>query len=186
MLRCSPRRLAASVLVTTALLLGGCTAAPGWTSTLPAVTAGDGPPERLAIDHDDWDARYVGHTADGRQFFVTTPFETAEEGRIFVATYLFAADGRFLEAQIEQTDAGDGLDQSATDAEVENRIRELGAVTYGRIVVQPFEVRRYGITFGLVVNPPGEEPDDDLWWVSVQPGDYMAFTAPWDSGIYDT
>jgi hypothetical protein len=30
------------------------------------------------------------------------------------------------------------------------------------------------------------EDDDDRWWVTIEPGDYMAFTEPWDSGEYDT
>lgn len=183
MITWSPIRTAAA-LITFAALLSGCTVTSQWESTLPAASSGGGRPERLAIDHDDFDARYVGHTADGRQFFVTTPFELAEEGRIFVATYLFTADGRFLEADIEPTDAGADLDQSATDAEVKRRVRELGKVTYGRIVVEPFEVRRYGNTFGLIVDEP--DADDDLWWVTVEPGDYMAFAAPWDGGGYDT
>ena len=34
-----------------------------------------GPPALIAIDHDDYHAEHVGRTADGRQFFLTTPFE---------------------------------------------------------------------------------------------------------------
>ncbi|MFI7597978.1 hypothetical protein [Actinoplanes sp. NPDC049681] len=183
MITWSPIRSAAA-LVTLAALLGGCTVSSRWESTLPAASSGDGRPERLAIDHDDFGARYVGHTADGRQFFVTTPFESGEEGRTFVATYLFTADGRFLEAEIEPTEGGDDLYQVLTDADAKKQVRKLGEVTYDRIVVEPFEVHRYGNTFGLIVHEP--DADDDLWWVTVEPGDYMAFAAPWDSGVYDT
>jgi hypothetical protein len=32
--------------------------------------------------------------------------------------------------------------------------------------------------------PP--EDEDDEWAVEMQPGNYMAFYEPWDSGDYDT
>jgi hypothetical protein len=50
--------------------------------------------------------------------------------------------------------------------------------------VEPFAVKRFGTTFGLIVDAP--ENKDDIWWVTAEPGDYMAFSAPWDSGEYDT
>jgi hypothetical protein len=62
-------------------------------------------PERIAIEPDDFQARHVGHTADGRQFFLTTPFEPG--GREFVALYLFGADGSFAEARIDALTGGD-------------------------------------------------------------------------------
>ena len=38
-------------------------------------------PKLIAIDHDDYHAEHVGRTEDGRQFFLTTPFEPATNGR---------------------------------------------------------------------------------------------------------
>ncbi len=64
----------------------------------------DGPPEIIAINHDDYHAEYVGRTADGRQFILTSPFEPAISGRKggeFVALYLFDPKGKLLEAKIE-------------------------------------------------------------------------------------
>ncbi|GGN50343.1 hypothetical protein GCM10010109_89430 [Actinoplanes campanulatus] len=69
---------------------------------LPAIESGrsdnfsfpyptEGRPERIAIDHNTFEAENVGHTADGGQFFLTTPFEPG--GRSFVALYLFDRDG---------------------------------------------------------------------------------------------
>ena len=92
---------------------------------MPAGTA----PTLIAIDHDDYHAKHVGHTADGR-------------------------------------------------------LRDLGAVTFDRIQVRPFAVNRFGTTFGLLVSEP--EDDDESWWVELHPGNYMAFSEPWDSGVYDT
>ncbi|MNY74702.1 hypothetical protein D3C86_2137960 [compost metagenome] len=66
----------------------------------------------------------------------------------------------------------------------EARLLELGEVTYQRINVVPFALERFGTTFGLVVRPPDD--DEDVWAVEMQPGNYMAFFEPWDSGIYDT
>jgi hypothetical protein len=64
----------------------------------------DAPPEIVAINHDDYHAQHVGRTADGRQFFLTTPFVPAiagATGREFIALYFFDADGRFLDARID-------------------------------------------------------------------------------------
>jgi hypothetical protein len=41
-----------------------------------------------------------------------------------------------------------------------------------------------GVEFGFIAHPP--EPGFDKWQVTVEPGNYMAFTAPWTSGNYDT
>jgi hypothetical protein len=42
----------------------------------------DSLPKTIAINPDDYHARHVGRTADGRQFFLTTPFEPAIGGRV--------------------------------------------------------------------------------------------------------
>jgi hypothetical protein len=57
----------------------------------------DGSPISFAIDHDDYHAKYVGRTADGRQFFLTTPFEGAIGGRPgceYLALFIFDRNGR--------------------------------------------------------------------------------------------
>ena len=144
-------------------------------------------PKVLAIEHDDYHARHIGSLPDGRQFFLTTPFVPAmggSAGREFVALYLFDKRGRFLEAWIDDLGTRAELDQQRARAVFEHRLTELGPVEYGRIEVQPFEVKRFGTRFGLIPRPPEEE--DDEWAVEVQPGNYMAFFEPWDSGDYDT
>ena len=148
----------------------------------------DGPPDRIAIDHDDYHAEHVGRLADGRQFFLTTPFEPDggddDPGEEFVALFLFDADGGFLEARIDSFGRREDMDDEARRATYDARLKELGDVTFTRIEVAPFSVERFGREFGLIARPP--EEDDDQWWVTLEPGDYMAFTAPWDSGEYDT
>lgn len=140
-----------------------------------------GAPDLVAIDHDDYHAEHVGRTADGRQFFLTTPFE---QGNEFVALFLFDAAGGLLEARIDQFGPRPEMDRERRRARYEARLRELGEVTFTRIEVAPFEVERFGVTFGLIARPGQDE--GDAWWVEPHPGNYMAFSEPWDSGEYDT
>ena len=147
----------------------------------------DEPPALIAIDHDDYHAQFVGRTTDGRQFFLTTPFEPARDahpGAEYVALYLFNAAGDLLEAKINAFGPRAGMDKVARDGMCEQRLIELGEVSFGRISIAPFSVQRFGIEFGLIPRPP--EEDDDEWAVELQPGNAMAFFAPWDSGEYDT
>ena len=63
-----------------------------------------GPPKAVALDHDDYHAKYVGRLSDGRQFFFTQPFVPAlgdSEGREYLALYLCDKSGALLEARIE-------------------------------------------------------------------------------------
>ncbi|RSM89664.1 hypothetical protein DMH04_06745 [Kibdelosporangium aridum] len=145
-----------------------------------------GAPALVAIDHDDYHAEHIGRTSDGRQFFLTTPFEPGHghEGNEFVALFLFDAAGSFLEAKIDEFGPRASLDREHRNAVYEQRLRELGEVTFTRIEVAPFEVEKFGTTFGLVARAGDDE--DDPWWVELHPGNYMAFTEPWDSGEYDT
>lgn len=145
------------------------------------------PPDIIAINNDDYHAKHVGRTADGRQFILTTPFQPEigkETGNEFVALYLFDADGNLLEAKIDEFGPRAALDDDKRRETYERRLEELGDVTFDRIEVAPFSVERFGTTFGLVLREP--EDDEDVWAVEMQPGNYMAFFAPWDSGDYDT
>ncbi len=144
------------------------------------------PPVTIAIDHDDHHAEHVGRLPDGRQFFLTTPFVPAINGpgNEFVALFLFDAEGNLLEARIDEFGPRAVLDVQAQMNAYQGRIDELQGACFGRIVVKPFSLERFGITFGLIVRAPEEE--DDIWWVELHPGNYMAFTEPWDSGEYDT
>ena len=147
----------------------------------------EGPPDIIAIDNDDYHAKHVGRTVDGRQFILTTPFEPAiagREGSEFVALYIFDDKGKLLEARIEDFGPRASLDDQKRRQVHDRWLQELGNVAYDRIEVAPFAVERFGTTFGLVVREPEEE--DDPWAVEMQPGNYMAFFEPWDSGEYDT
>jgi hypothetical protein len=147
---------------------------------------GSGPPQDrptlVAIDHDDYHAEHVGRLPDGRQFFLTTPFEPG--GDEFVALYLFDAAGRLTEALIDNFGPRATVDEKARRKLYKSRLKDLGKVENTRIEVQPFSVERFGLSFGLIAREP--EYADEHWWVEVRPGNYMAFAPPWDSGEYDT
>jgi hypothetical protein len=143
-------------------------------------------PELIAIDHDDHHAEHIGRTADGRQFILTNPFDPAMDGHPgseFVALYLFDSAGVLLEATIDDFGPRGG-DGAARDAVYAERLANLGEASFERVKVAPFCVERFGLQFGLIAMPP--EDEDDEWAVEMQPGNYMAFYEPWDSGDYDT
>lgn len=143
-------------------------------------------PKIFPILHDDYHASIIGRLVDGRQFFVTEPFVPAiapSAGREFIAVYLFTADGEFSEAIIDDLGTRDKLDIEKATLLRKKRIKELGELEFCNIKVAPFSIERYGVEFGFIPRPPDDEDDD--WWVILVPGDYMAFTEPWD-GEYDT
>lgn len=144
------------------------------------------PPDLIPINHDKHYARYVGHTLDGRQFFLTTPFVPAsspDPGREFIALYLFDSDGNLLEARIDDLGPRAGMDEEAARRLLDQRLEELGPVEFDDIEVRPFQIDRFGTTFGLIPAPP--EDEEEVWWIEVQPGNYMAFHPPW-TGEHDT
>jgi hypothetical protein len=146
-----------------------------------------GPPKTVTVGHDDYSARYVGRTADGRQFFLTNPFVPAlgtNPGREFIALYLFDKDGALVGAQIEDLGTRAELDEEQASARQSALLESLGPVRYCAVQVAPFTIERFGVEFGFVPQPP-EEPGED-WCVTVEPGDYMCFWPPWTSGDYDT
>ena len=141
----------------------------------------------VEIEHDDYHAKHVRWTADGRQFFLTNPFVPAYDGKIggeFIALYIFDGDGKLLDATIDELGPRSSFDREKAKKLYEQRLKELGKVHFRRIRVVPFSLTRFGIEFGLVLRVP--ETDEDPWAVEALPGNYMAFFEPWDSGEYDT
>lgn len=89
------------------------------------------PPILVAIEHDDYAAKYVGCTADGKQFFVTTPFVPAlgdQAGREFIAVYLFDAVGKILEAGIDDLGPRADLHEEEAKHQLEKCVKELGPI----------------------------------------------------------
>lgn len=148
-----------------------------------------GPPKTVAINRDDYHTEHVGRLADGRQFFLTTPFVPAAPdkpgtGREFLALYLFDKAGRLVSATIDDLGPRATLDHAARVARRDALLASLGPVEYRRIKVAPFRLEMFGVAFGFIPRPP-EEPGED-WAVIVEPGDVMCFWPPWTRGDYDT
>lgn len=146
------------------------------------------PPRFVAINHDDYHARYVGRTPDGGQFFLTFPFAQTvgdQPGGNFIALYLFDEFGLLRDAQVFDERTEGLLTQTAIEAFVAQLLAGLGKYKFSNIRVAPFAIERFGRVFGLVFDGRSDEDDDDSIWVNVLPGDYMAFYPPWD-GDYDT
>jgi hypothetical protein len=138
-------------------------------------------PKLIALNRDKHYAKWVGRPPDGRPFFLTNPFVPGR--REFLALYLFDPAGQLLEARIEDLGPRRKLDRKAMGELRDTWLASLGDWTPGRIEVAPFYVERFDEEFGFIPNPPEGRVG---WQVTVEPGNYMAFTAPWTSGIYDT
>src|SRR4030095_16354405 len=128
---------------------------------------------------------HIGRTADGRQFFLTTPFipdqPDGSPGCEFIVLYLFDEQGKLLHAQIDNLGSRAQLDRKAAKKLYKQRLAELGSIRNERIEIQPFQFERFGTVFGFVLREPEGKGSD--WAVDVQPGDYMAFFRPFDSGM---
>ena len=145
-----------------------------------------GVPETFPINHDDYHAKHIGRTADGRQFFLTTPFDAAygdKPGCEFIALFTFDGKGKLLESQIDNLGPRASLDKDAASQLYDERLASLGDVTFGDIQISPFKTEQYGLEFGLI--PRECEDEDDEPAIELQPGNYMAFFDPWE-GDYDT
>jgi hypothetical protein len=141
----------------------------------------------IAIEPDDYHAEHVGHTHNGNQFFLTTPFEPSGpngEGCEYVALYIFDSAGKLLSDTIESFGPRAKMDEDGRRSACNRLLDSIGDFEYCRIEIEPFSVDRFSTQFGLIVREP--EDADDVVAVEVQPGNYMAFFEPWDSGEYDT
>ncbi len=141
----------------------------------------------VTITPDEYHAENVGRTLDGRQFFLTTPFVAAsreESGREFAALYIFDAAGALVSSQIEDLGLNCHAAAESAKAYPTKFLSLLGKISIETIKIQPFQVEQFGLVFGLILRPG--ETDDDPWWAHFEPGNYMAFPEPFDSGEYDT
>jgi hypothetical protein len=145
-------------------------------------------PDRLLMVPDEWDTEMVGTAEDGRRFFLTQPFDPGVAE--YAAIFYWNADGSYNSIVVEDLGPREELDKATSDAAIAKLKAQLGNYTIEQISVAPFSEKHDGIDFGLVPYS-GEDPadlgmsDTDPAWVSVLPGDYIAYYWPWD-GSYDT
>lgn len=145
-----------------------------------------GAPERIRIVPDDFHVPFAGTAGDGRRFFLSAElFDPG--GSEYVGLFLWTDDGAFDELLVDEVPAppGSPADDAAraeADRVVEGRLAELGGYVLEPIDVEPFARVVDGVTFGWV---PDRYADGTVV-VTLQPGDAMAYTAPWDGLGYDT
>lgn len=70
---------------------------------------------------------------------------------------------------------------TADDAALHTYLDQLGDYELEPIAVAPFSHTVDAVVFGFV---PQEY--DGMWSVNIQPGDFIAYYAPWDGYEYDT
>jgi hypothetical protein len=163
--------------------LGGCTS-PEQDGGTPDVAIGDGTvsdtrPTRFTIVPDDYHVPYAGTAEDGRRFFLSQLF-TAETD--FVGLFLWKPDGTFDEVKVTRLSAPDEV-----DAAVESRLAELGDYALEAIEVEPFIETVDGVKFGWRVKRyEDQESPDGYYVINIEPGDFIAYYAPWDGLEYDT
>lgn len=145
-------------------------------STLP------GAPTRFTIVPDDFHVPYAGTAADGRKFFLSE--ELVTDGSGWVGLFLWTQDGKFDELFADPVTRPSGLPPgqaypAGPSALVEKRLGQLG--TYR---LEPITVTRVvrGVTFGWRVR----QYDDGEFAINIEPGDFIAYYAPWDGLEYDT
>jgi hypothetical protein len=159
---------------------------------VPTVTksATEGAPSRITIRPDDYHVPYAGKAGDGRLFFLSDELfdggSTTREAKQFVALFLWKTDGTF--DSVEVTDVKRRADlptqqagHTADDAALHTYLDQLGDYELEPIAVAPFSHTVDGVVFGFV---PQEY--DGMWSVNIQPGDFIAYYAPWDGYEYDT
>lgn len=161
-------------VVLTAAVVASCTSAPR--SAAPAAEDPGGVPERFTIVPDDHHVPYAGTAGDGRRFFLSEELFRGRKG--YVGLYLWKSDGTFDEVRVTQVDLAD---RRAADRVVAERLAELGDYELEPIDVEPFIERVDRVPFGWEVSELEGEVS-----VTVQPGDFIAYYAPFDGLEYDT
>ena len=186
-----PRRAIALALVA---VLTGC-AWPSEKAGEPAVVeraptpepAPEPAPERFTIVPDDYHVPYAGTAEDGRRFFLSEELFSPVRGSAYVGLFLWEADGTFDEVRVDRVSRPGGLPPGqagpagAADL-VDARLAELGDYVLQPIEVEPFLEKVDGVRFGWKVG----QYDDGSYYINIEPGDFIAYYAPWDGLGYDT
>lgn len=151
----------------------------------PLANAG-GKPERFRIVPDDYHVPYAGTAEDGRRFFLSEELFDYRRDSSYVGLYLWNADGTFDEVRVDPVARPEGLPPgqaapAGADELVAARLAELGDYVLEPIDVEPFLTKVDGVRFGWKVGGRGADQ-----WINIEPGDFIAYYAPWDGLEYDT
>ncbi len=142
-------------------------------------------PTRFTIRPDDYHVPHAGTAEDGRKFFLSDELFDADTG--WVGLFLWTADGTFDEVKVSAVGRAAGLPPgqagpAGAGGAVQNRLAELGKYVLEPITVEPFTQEVEGTDFGWKV----DRYDDGTYYVSIEPGDFICYYAPWDGEEYDT
>jgi hypothetical protein len=149
------------------------------------VPHGGAVPNRFTIWRDPYDAKWMGTTASGDQFYFGQQFNLgAKQSDIYQVLFVWRADGSFKSATID--DLGADPASATVDAARQARLSGLGAFRRNDIFVQPFGVKAFALHFGFIPRLPDSGDSSDTVWIELLPANNMAFTAPWTYGHYDT
>lgn len=144
----------------------------------------DKAPARFTIVPDDYHVPYAGTAADGRKFFLSD--ELFDQSSAYVGLFIWKADGTFDEVIVDKVTRPTGLppgQASPADADklVAARLAGLGKYVLEPITVEPFTEKVEGVTFGWVIDKFEGE-----YSINIEPGNFIAYYAPWDGLGYDT
>lgn len=145
-------------------------------------------PKRIQLVPDNYHTKHVGQTADMRQFFITTPFTSShpitQKSAEYLAVFIWDRHGIFLEARIDDLGPREELREEKVRALLQQRIEALGKVFWMPIAIAPFQVERFGLTFGFLYHR--EETKAGVYErLEMHPGNFLSFYPPWN-GEYDT
>lgn len=144
-------------------------------------------PGTIALDPDDYHARYVGWTSDRHQVFVTNVFVPAKGNapvRHHFVRFVFDQSGVLVDMTVETFGPENEFLSEEITARLEELFDEFGPMKKKRIEFRPFRLTFDGVDFGLIVTPPDE--GGDCATVEMHPGNTMSFHEPFNSGVYDT
>lgn len=146
---------------------------------------GDGIPKRFTIAPDDYHVPYAGTAEDGRRFFLSR--ELFDFERSYVGLFLWNADGTFDRVEADPVERPKDVPPgqaapAGADSLVRDKLASLGDYTLEPIEVEPFITRIHGTRFGWKT---GHYPSGTAY-ISILPGDFIVYYAPWDGLGYDT
>jgi hypothetical protein len=149
-------------------------------------TVVDHPPESFTIVPDDYHVPYAGTAEDARKFFLSEEL-FRPQASAYVGLFLWKADGTFDEVRADEVPRPDGLPPgqagpAGAEPLVRARLAELGDYVLEPIEVEPFIEKVDGVTFGWKVG----QYEDGTYYISVEPGDFIAYYEPWDGLGYDS
>jgi hypothetical protein len=81
-------------------------------------------------------------------------------------------------AKIDDLGPRESIDPEQADSLYELFLNRLNSPTFCDIEIQPFQIEKHGVTFGLIPN------DEKNISFKFQPGNYMTFLPPWN-GQYE-